>query len=328
MWKYIVFGVVTLLVDNSDQNLKETDKLFVNTLYDNRTLEQTACNTIVGVTEGCAECYLCDHYTIQYHISKNHDIQHLTFYNDDCSSTKLCCVNQLDLNSYRTNEKCGVDNPEGKPRRVRPSVHSVLPGQYPWRAWVYFYSENIILCAATYVSESSRALVTLASCVSGYPVSELVVTFDKTADTPPNVQQVVIHPEYKELNPLNDIAILFLHSSDSLPRVAMEACLPQWPPKFSKSCISVSEDDLEVNSIIPLQSRCNSTLLHPSLMCTVSYKHAYTPELGGGLFCMEEEEQYFRFILYGILIEKIDNLHMYSNVTNHVDWLRNNIDCN
>ncbi|CAG4981745.1 unnamed protein product [Colias eurytheme] len=286
MWKYSVFGVIALLVNINCQNSDLADAIFSESSLENRTVDQAQCNTIVGVTQGCWECYLCTHHSVRYHKAKEHYINNLTLYKDDCTSTEVCCVNQQDLNDYRSNDKCGVDNPEGRPRRVRPSVHSILQGQYPWRAWVYI--DDMFLCAATYINEAARALVTLASCVNGYPVKDLVVTFDKDGDEQTSVQEVIIHPEYNKTKPLNDIAIIILDPSDSLPRSATEACVPQSPVKFGKSCISASEDNLEVNSRIPLQSRCNSTLLHPSLMCTVSHKDAFRPELGGGLFCLEE----------------------------------------
>lgn len=41
----------------------------------------------------------------------------------------------------------------------------------------------------------------------------------------------------------NDIAILLLSSSNSLPHWAQVACLPTSPPQFDTSCVAISNDD-------------------------------------------------------------------------------------
>ncbi|XP_045457231.1 transmembrane protease serine 11A-like isoform X2 [Melitaea cinxia] len=254
----------------------------------------------------------------------------LRLFDSTCSTaTSICCFSQTQ-NIFRSNMNCGRNNPEGHPRRVRNSLRSVLPGEYPWRAWIYSNKNgNVPLCAAVYISSDNRALLTPASCVYGHLAEDLRVSFTKDFEESYDVRKVIPHAYYLKETHYYDIAIVALSYEVTLPRWVKQVCLPEVAANYATPCITVSSDDNYSNAIIPQQSNCavDGVPLDTSFLCTVSPINDYDPEIGGGLMCPEVVVHNLHHTIYGITLYKSGNssIAVHTNVTYFKDWIHKNL---
>ncbi|XP_023937757.2 uncharacterized protein LOC112045704 [Bicyclus anynana] len=247
----------------------------------------------------------------------------------NCASSEVICCLSQSLLRFRDKDQdyttCGKYVPEGNPRALRPTLRSVLQGEYPWRAWIYRTPDfSKPLCAATYVNQKARTLVTAASCVDGFRAHQLQVLFDKDPinHDPKDVIQLDIHEDYNKVTHENDIAVL---SVSSVPDDAERACQSIQPVPHGTACVAVSSDDFFINQAIPLQHNCaeDNKPLHNSLMCAAAHRDDYTPELGAGLYCMDEQLDNNVYMLVGVyLYSALEGVAaINTNMTHHINWV-------
>ncbi|XP_063391048.1 uncharacterized protein LOC134676586 [Cydia fagiglandana] len=338
------------------------------------------CNDLEGSGRGCQECYFCNHSLIQDSRIKGGHVE-LQLKDSSCATTQICCVQQQDLVNYRLSDACGINNPDGKPRKRRSAPRAVLQGEFPWRAWVYKKNSLTPLCAASFVHEDTMALLTLASCVQGLSAEDLDVAFVKggqrasvgkltvhsgykagqdfektfqlmvllTLTLASCVQglsaegldvafvkggqraavgKLTVHSGYKAGQETNNIAILKLRSLESTPAWASPACLPLAPPSHAAPCITTSDKDIRLNTIIPLRTACTEAHEAPpdSLTCAVAPPKDYEPEKSAGLFCKEQHVTTPLYILHGLAISKQDDsVTTYVNVWHFTDWIKDQL---
>ncbi|XP_063544191.1 transmembrane protease serine 11D-like [Cydia strobilella] len=224
-------------------------------------------------------------------------------------------------------DACGINNPDGKPRKRRSAPRAVLQGEFPWRAWVYKKNSRTPLCAASFVQEDTMALLTLASCVQGLSAEGLEVAFVKGGQRAA-VGKVTVHSGYKAGQDTNNIAILKLRSLESTPAWASPACLPLAPPSHAAPCITTSDKDIRLNTIIPLRTVCTEAHEAPpdSLICAVAPPKDYQPAKAAGLFCKEQHVTTPLYILHGLAISRQDDsVTTYVNVWHFTDWIKNQL---
>lgn len=318
---------VSYLLVNSVASITDGDEI-LNSVYNNISSATTTskCDNIVGDGTGCYECYHCKEGAVERLVMNNRDKTEFQLFDSTCSSaTPICCFTQTQ-NRFRSNMNCGQNNPEGHPRRVRNSIRSVLPGEYPWRAWIYSNKNgNVPLCAAVYFSSDYRAVLTTASCVYGYLGDDLLVSFTKDIEDSYKVNIVIRHKYYLRETRFYDIAIVSLVFEKSLPRWVKPVCLPEEAVNYATPCITVSSDDNYSNVIIPQQSNCavDGVPLDPSFLCTVSPINDYDPETGGGLMCPEVLAKNLHYTIYGITLYKSGNssIAVHTNITFFKDWI-------
>ncbi|CAH2101016.1 unnamed protein product [Euphydryas editha] len=244
------------------------DDLF-NDIYQNISSATTnpKCDNVVGDGVGCYDCYHCSEEKVRIFIER-HKIK----------------------TEFQSNTNCGINNPEGYPRRVRESLRSVLPAEYPWRAWIYSKTKpEQPLCAAVYIDMDTRALLVPATCVHSYQTDDLLVSFTKNFDDSHQVQRVILNRHYNKETRYFDIAIVALSYGTTLPKWVKQVCLPETNVSYATPCITVSSDDMYSNAIIPQQSNCaaDDIPLDKSFLCTVSSRYDYEGEFGGALMCAE-----------------------------------------
>ncbi|KAI8426707.1 hypothetical protein MSG28_014413 [Choristoneura fumiferana] len=238
-----------------------------------------------GAKNNCYECRFCND-SIQNSLYRINPVK-VVLKNDKCTSqVELCCVDPGNWLNLRSNDRCGKPNPDGIPRRRRQFPRSMLQAEFPWRAWVYSKSLESPLCAATFIHEDKMALITLASCVRARAADTLEVAFVRNGAREA-VREVIMHESYTPGDDRNNIAILQLGSLDQSPTWSYPACLPQGAPSVVTACVTTSETDLRIESVIPVRSACtlaNSTLPE-SLTCALTPPGDYVPELAAGLYC-------------------------------------------
>ncbi|XP_026494158.1 salivary plasminogen activator alpha 1-like [Vanessa tameamea] len=322
-----LFAVASALLEG-DEALQD---VFEQVAEDNYSPSQMNCSNIEGSGKGCYECYVCSDAEVQRQRNRGKAKIEFQLHDNKCSKTDICCFSQLQ-NIFRSGgANCGNSNPEGYPRRVRDALKSVLPGEYPWRAWVHSKSNpNVPLCAAVFISEESRALMTSAYCIEQYPEDTMVVRFSKDHYYPYDVKKVYIHKYFDSETRYNDIAILGLKYDDSLPSWVKPVCRSETKGLFATSCVAVSSEDYYVNTVIPQQSKCveGNIPLDNSFICTIGARNDYEPEVGGGLICPEEAVKSIYYMAYGITLYRsgTTSIMVHTNVTHFHGWIQDQID--
>ncbi|XP_048003623.1 uncharacterized protein LOC125239899 isoform X2 [Leguminivora glycinivorella] len=324
----VVLAIAQCTVAVTEPSLDEIiNEIFgISESEDDSKVGLPGCNDLEGSGRGCQECYFCNHSLIQDSRIRGGHVE-LQLKDSSCATTQICCVQQQDLVNYRLSDACGINNPDGKPRKRRSAPRAVLQGEFPWRAWVYKKNSRTPLCAASFVHEDTMALLTLASCVQGLSAEGLEVAFVK-AGQKAAVAKVVVHSGYKTGQETNNIAILKLRSLESTPAWASPACLPLTPPSHAASCITTSDRDIRLNTIIPLRTACTEAHEAPpdSLTCAVAPPKDYQPEKAAGLFCKEQHVTTPLYILHGLAISKQDDsVTTYVNVWHFTDWIKNQL---
>ncbi|XP_052745518.1 transmembrane protease serine 11G-like [Bicyclus anynana] len=324
---FMRFSTFVIALSASILHVSANDKF--NTIYSlrrgNNVTQETplTCDEVEGSVPDCSECYSCDDPVIAG--QKQINVLRLELNDANCKSEEICCVSQ-NLMNFRgkkpDNIECGKHVPEGNPRAIRSTLRSVLRGEYPWRAWIYRTYESKPLCAATFVNQPRRTLVTAASCVDGFRAHQLQVLFDSDPDSAVDVEHLDIHENYDKVTHENDIAVLGVAS---VPADAQRACLPVHPAPHGTACVAVASNGFFINQAIPLQDNCaeDNKTLHSSLMCASNYYKDYTPELGAGLYCMDEEPDNILYNLVGVyLYSALEGVAaINTNITHHISWI-------
>ncbi|XP_073963808.1 uncharacterized protein [Choristoneura fumiferana] len=276
-----------------------------------------------GAKNNCYECRFCND-SIQNSLYRINPVK-VVLKNDKCTSqVELCCVDPGNWLNLRSNDRCGKPNPDGIPRRRRQFPRSMLQAEFPWRAWVYSKSLESPLCAATFIHEDKMALITLASCVRARAADTLEVAFVRNGAREA-VREVIMHESYTPGDDRNNIAILQLGSLDQSPTWSYPACLPQGAPSVVTACVTTSETDLRIESVIPVRSACtlaNSTLPE-SLTCALTPPGDYVPELAAGLYCSLDSPP--SYTVNGLFTSANQNIASYVDVWHFMPWLKNKL---
>ncbi|XP_045782143.1 complement factor I-like [Maniola jurtina] len=329
--RLVVFLIVLdacMLYTKSD-GTETLDQIYAEADSKNITYDSLKCEGIEGRVTECSECYTCDHEAVARHRTSKHEITHLKLNDANCAASEtICCVSQKDLKFRESTNvdrlSCGHSNPEGYPRALRSSIRSVLQGEYPWRAWIYYWQDpETPLCAATYINKEGRTLLTSASCVEGRRADALIVRFTRDPQhyDPVHVSRIDVHELYNKDTQVNDIAVL---SVESVPSWMQKVCLPIQPVLLGTSCIAVSDNNFYLNQVVPRQTKCKENgSLDDSLMCSATLKDDYTPELGGGMFCVDEQSSANTYTVYGVYLASANNglAVLNTNVTHFTEWI-------
>lgn len=288
------------------------------------------CSSIGGEVingGGCYECYVCDDYSSRMQEKRKKNVYNIQLFDEACKPTQFCCYSQQDSVVRTSQVDCGTRNPSGVPRSIRNSLKSILPGEFPWRTWVFRKSDRKNpICAGIYFEINSRAILTSAKCVDDYVEEDLSVGFSRHNGNL-SVRELIVHDHYNRESRHNDIAILLLSSSDSLPHWAQVACLPTSPPQIDTSCVAISHDDNYVNTLIPLQKRCYYPRhLNETILCSLTARGDYEPEFSSGLFCEKEmTTNKISVVVFGIYLYSDNEISIYTNISNYNDWIDNNV---
>nr|XP_034838063.1 complement factor I-like [Maniola hyperantus] len=326
-----LFVLNTCILYTKSDGTEKLDELYAETDSKNITNASLKCEGIEGRVAECSECYTCDHEAVARHRDLKHEITELKLNDANCGASEtICCISQKDLKFRESTNadrlSCGRSNPEGYPRALRASIRSVLQGEYPWRAWIYYWQDpNTPLCAATYINKEGRTLLTSASCVEGRRADALIVRFNRDPERyhPVSVRRIDVHEHYDKATLVNDIAVL---SVESVPPWMQRACLPIEPVLLGTACIAVSDNNLYLNQVVPRQSKCKENgILDNSLMCSATLKDDYIPELGGGMYCLDEQSNANIYTVYGVYLTNSTNglAALYTNVTHFSEWIIN-----
>ncbi|VVC97145.1 unnamed protein product [Leptidea sinapis] len=253
------------------------------------------CEQITGELSRCHNCYRCDAEEV-----KNRVIRNLT-----------------------ASKNCGVTYREGFPRKRRPSLKYVLPGQYPWRAWIYDTIQDFKpLCAATLIDRSSHALVTLASCLQGRDKDSIKIKFSRNQTASEDVEGIYFSGGLNKFDHENELAIITTRKLSS--KWVREACLCPNPPQISSRCVMVSADDHQVIPNVPKQEHCldDSSAPPAGMGCVITPKQEYEPELGGGLFCIDESTHRHTYSVNGVTIRRSHgNVVLVTELSHYMDWI-------
>ncbi|CAF4939367.1 unnamed protein product [Pieris macdunnoughi] len=304
-------------------NAQSLDSVFSSSNNNKKSIENLKCSRIEpkdgGVWQGCYDCFTCDHPRIRQHY-KAKSITRQLIVDDNCAPLEVCCVQQSEVTSIRSQENCGKSNPEGDPRRVRSTLRSVLPGQYPWRAWVYAGEQK--RCPVSYINFYPDVLVTTATCMKHVTNNEddLSVRFERDPSRVANIASVVIHPDYNyDDKNQYDIALLKL---DTSVKTSRPVCIPERQPEVGTTCVAVSEDDITIAAVIPPQNQCNNT---EGTLCAFVPRFDFIPESASGLFCVDQSQQGEKYFLHGIMLSFAENLIRYTRISDYEKWIADEI---
>ncbi|XP_041968544.1 uncharacterized protein LOC121725586 [Aricia agestis] len=314
-----IFLIISALAAVNCQLEKKLVEMFNDdTSNEGDTPEKNRCLSIQADINACYSCYRCHDSVITRRPRDGFVKLNLT--DSKCESEEFCCIDQSSQ-AVRSKSKCGELNPEGYPRSVRDSLRSVLPAEYPWRAWLYNSSQ--LLCAATYMNEDTKVLVTSASCVKDNMVGPLYVRFTRDGK-PTQVTQKIKHPE-------SDLMILQV---SELPGVSwlLPCCLPDdSPPLFGTTCIAISDDDHFIYTAIPKPEVCASALKGAGggarELCAVAPSTDYRPEPGSALMCPSLHTKTVKYQIYGIALEtNAEGYTRYTNIHKVTDWVEDQVE--
>ncbi|CAK1554488.1 unnamed protein product [Leptosia nina] len=302
------------------------------TIANATSVEDFKCRDIQLVDEtafeGCYSCYRCENERYIAHSRAGSFTRNLRFSkmtNGNCATENLCCVSQSAFTSVRTQHDCGKINREGRPRSVRPALRHVLPGQYPWRVWIYADGDK--KCVGTYINFNPDVLVTTASCMSYIQNSDaLTVRVDRDDSAETAVTNFILHPDF-HLNqveayktPKNNIALVKMESK--LPNLR-PICIPEARVDIGSPCVVVSADNIYINAIVPVQEKCQNT--DPAILCAMVPPKDYTPEDGSGLFCVDQNASESIYLLHGIMVDNDDHVIKYLNISHYDSWITEQI---
>ncbi|XP_045489744.1 uncharacterized protein LOC110993701 [Pieris rapae] len=296
------------------------DSIFMSSNNNKKSIEDLKCSKIEptdgSVWQGCYDCFTCDHPRFLQHSKANSHTRRLIV-DDNCAPLEVCCVNQNEVTSLRGLGKCGISNPEGEPRSVRPTLRSVLPGQYPWRAWLY--AEDTKLCPVSYIHFYPEVLVTTATCLTHVTNMEdnLSVRFERNPSREANIASFKIHPNFDHEK--HDIALLKLETPVNFSR---PVCRPEGKPEVGTTCVAVTRDDITITAVIPPQNQCNNI---EGTMCALVPRHDFIPEPASGLFCADQSQQVEKYFLHGIMLSNTENVITYTQISDYDKWITDEI---
>ncbi|CAH4036013.1 uncharacterized protein LOC123718140 [Pieris brassicae] len=304
------------------QNFESSFDSFLTSLNNyNKSIEDLKCSKIEpsdgDIWQGCYDCYTCDHPRFLQHYKAKSTTRRLIV-DDNCAPLEVCCVHQLEVTSIRSQENCGKSNPEGEPRRVRSTLRSVLPGQYPWRAWVY--ADNTKLCPVSYINFFPEVLVSTATCMTiATREDNLSVRFERDPSKIANIISVKIHPNFDFEK--NDIALIKL---DTSVKSSHPVCRAERAPEVGTTCVVVTSDDITITAIIPPQKNCNNT---EGTLCAVVPRQDFIPETASGLFCVDQlqSQQVEKYFLHGVMLSHSENVIRYTQISHYEKWITDEI---
>ncbi|KPJ17582.1 hypothetical protein RR48_01444 [Papilio machaon] len=252
----------------------------------------------------------------------------------DCKTVStVCCVPQENLSTRSADGTCGKKKTEhfisvhGK-TQSKSTVRSVLIEEYPWRAWIYRkeqYGDDKVLCAGTAVVERSEVVMTSASCLQGLTSDDVVVSFFKDKNDVTDVRSIINHPSYSPSKKHeHDIALVVLSRSQRAPSWTSPVCLSAAPPLPATTCVTISDNNSYISTVVPLPKKCESFNIRSALgqICSVSPLNDYVPQKGEALLCQDELRQtddiYFAA---GIALTTKESVTTYTAVYQYYDWI-------
>ncbi|XP_013143872.1 PREDICTED: putative trypsin-6 [Papilio polytes] len=333
---WIILTLATF-VHTQDLKIRQAE-MKLKTLFSEepRAGKGATCGGIVGeLDDSCNECYLCDDEKLK---SYKTEPKRLQLKSVDCVTvTTVCCVPQLNLGTRAHGGTCGkttdhVISINGRSQK-KSTVRSVLFGEYPWRAWIYRkerYGDSKVLCAGTVVGESTEVVMTSASCLQGLSSSDVAISFIKNSDDVINVRKIIIHPSYTPSKKHeNDIALVVLSRAQRAPGWVSPACLPAAPPLPATTCITMSDNNSYITTVVPLPKRCESFNVKSALgqICAVLPLNDYQPEKGTALLCQDELRQNDdAYYVAGIVLATSESVITTTAVHQYYDWILDRVD--